>query len=180
MKSFILISLFLIGIITTYYGQDTTQMDVSQIPNEVGVLYEKAFIKIGDIARNSKIEIIEVKDLINDKVYKFIRVEFKTYQSTYSKLKTFSAALNKDETESLISAMDKIVTIVNNEKKYTYTEITFTTYEGLIVGAYYKKEEDKWYFYLEKNKTAYYSLFPLKIEQFTRMIILLRDALKHV
>ncbi len=161
------------------YSQDSTQMDISQIPNEVGVLYEKAFIDIGTVTRGVDVMILEIKDLIAEKTKKYIRVDYSigSYGST---MRHYNIAINKLEAESLITAMDKIVSVVNNEKKFVYTELEFKTYEGLVVGAYYKEDENKWNFYIKKDRSVYRSTYPLKQDKFVNLLILLRDAYKKL
>lgn len=116
MKKLIISFLFFI-ILPAAISQDTIQMDISQIPNEVGVLYEKGFIDIGNVNRGVEVQILEVKNLIEEKVSNFVRIQYKT-AGTYGCApgRTFVFALNKEETESLITAMDKMIEIINNKK----------------------------------------------------------------
>ena len=153
-------------------------MDISQIPNEVGVLYERAFIDIGIVNRNVEVQILEIKNLIEDsKVERYIRIKYFVYSVSGG---SYTVVINKVEAESLITAMDKIISIANNEKKFTYTEIVFRTYEGLIVGSFYKKDEDKWSFYLEKDRSVYSSLYSLKQDKFIYLLLLIRTAFKKL
>lgn len=179
MKKLIL-TLVLTSFVFFGYTQDTARIDISQIPNEVGVLYEKAFIPIGKDIRGVEVQVLEVKDLINETTKRYIRVKHSVGGGYGHVARNFSAAINKVEAESLIAAMDKIVAIINDEKKFVYTEISFKTFEGLEVGAYYKDEEMKWHFYMEKDRSYYNSWKELKKDDFIKLAIYIREAYKKL
>jgi len=177
MKKLIIISLFCF-VVFNAVSQDTTKMDISQIPYEVGTLYEKAYIDIGEINRVGEVQILEVKDLIEDMVKKYIWVEYKTLSRGY--YSTYSVALTKEEAKSLITAMEKIVSIVNGEKKFNDTELVFKTYKGLIVGALYDKVDFKWTFFLQKDQTISNSFGSIKKEQFISFLNYIKSAYKSI
>lgn len=184
MKKIIVISLVCLFALFGY-SQDTTQMDISQIPNEVGVLYEKSFIDIGEAIqplgiskRPIKVQILEVKDLINETTEKFIRIEYFISNSTLG-TRTYIFAINKKEAIGLITAMDKIMSEVKNEKKFVYTEIVFRTYEGLIVGSYYEIEKQKWTSFI-KEQGDKHSIMVIKEDVLEKLLFLMRDAYKKL
>lgn len=152
------------------------KMDISEIPIEVGILYEKAYIDVGKV-KTVEIMILEKTNLTEERTDKYLMLR---YFAGGTLGQTYSLFLDKKETESLIVAMEKMILTSNAEKRFTYTVLEFKSSSGLLVGCYYEVDADKWSFYLRDHESISRSIYYLKQDQFISLFNYVRSIYDRI
>ncbi|MDD4492365.1 MAG: hypothetical protein PHV09_07565 [Bacteroidales bacterium] len=175
MKKILLITMLLFAIQFMAQAQEKEKVlsQADQFSSMSGTLIQKEFIEIGKI-RALDVKVLKIKDLNSGTKMSALRFEY-TSPGAYSS-NTHLATLDTDEIEGLIKTITNIQTNVINTTSPNYTEYIYRSKTGLEFGAFCSKSESNWVPFIKLDKYSNNSLYPLKIEDITKLLELIKKA----
>ncbi len=155
-------------------SQETKEKEstkVGSFSSKSGTLIERQFLDVGKV-KGLEVKVIKLKDLISNASLSALRFEYSTSYSGGTKINQ----LDGDEVEGLVKSMQKLVNDVFISSVDVYTEITFQSKSGFEAGAYFDTSKKVWKPYLKIEKYDSKSNVFLELEDFSKLLELIKQA----
>lgn len=167
------IALFLV--VTLAYGQASEKRytQAEEFSLKSGTLIRKEFIDVGTI-KGIEVQVLKVSDLHSGNGISALRLN-RSVQGRYTSA-SHTAALDADELDDLMRAINNLKMNVFPTSPYTYTEVTFQSKAGFEAGAYYDQDRMKWVAYLRLEKYDRDSMVFLSVSDFDELLTLIGEA----
>lgn len=110
-----------------------------------GALIKTEFYDLGNV-KGIKCDLLIITDEVNQNKMGCIRLN-STYSSSYS-TDTYIGNLDFDEIDACVKSLNYIVSNILPSNPTRYTEIEYTSRDGVKLGAYYEQNKLKWSAYV--------------------------------
>lgn len=151
MKKFLSIAALMFAIVFSASAQESKDSEPASKSTTVeflakdGTLLQKDFYPLGAV-KGVDCEVLIITDVLDGTKVGCVRLET-TYRSQYSS-DTYIGTLDADELDACIQSLNYIKNDVLNTKPDNYVEFTYSTKDGVRIGAFYNQTKATWTTYV--------------------------------
>ena len=138
-----------------------------------GKLIEKQFHDLGTV-KGLEVQMLQVIDLGERTEVRALRFEM-TYSTQYTSQSKI-AVIDKDEVAGLIQALKLIQEKVIPTTRNTYTEVSFTSRSGFLVGSFFDVKKLQWRAYVRVDQYSSNSTVYMSTEELAQLLALVEQA----